>query len=174
MAEQPPTRSKIAKIIALAEHPTTPPTVRAMAEQKLAEYRPKYPHLFNQRQNPWTPYATFDAWRAARTRSWSQPTDAEAARSRARQQQSKPSSKPKPKPRDDAWKLWTPGLSQKITVLVDSNPKTREAAQRFALYSNGQTVIQYVVAVNRKFHRTEGEILNDIRWDRANGFIRVD
>jgi hypothetical protein len=54
--------------------------------------------------------------------------------------------------------------SAKIKVLVKENPKRAAAAERFALYKNGMTVDEYLVAGGKRA---------DVNWDVAQGFIEV-
>jgi len=55
-----------------------------------------------------------------------------------------------------------------IQLLVRDNPKRGEAAKRFALYSAGMTIKQYVAAVgDEKLARA------DLAWDQNHLFIRL-
>lgn len=53
---------------------------------------------------------------------------------------------------------------QLVHLLTKENPKKGKRAARFALYTNGMTVAEYVKA---------GGKLRDVRWDVAHGFISV-
>jgi hypothetical protein len=74
-------------------------------------------------------------------------------------------------------------LDQKITLLVDGNPKKRTAGLRFAEYKNGLTVAEYIAAVVRLTeagavgpfeYGPEDKAHRDLRWDVLAGLIRVD
>ena len=54
--------------------------------------------------------------------------------------------------------------SAKIKLLVKENPKRAAAAERFALYTNGMTVDEYIAAGGKRA---------DVNWDVSQGFIEI-
>jgi hypothetical protein len=56
-----------------------------------------------------------------------------------------------------------------ITVLVDSNPKKRTAAERFDLYRSGMTVQELL-----DISHNQTQAMNDIIWDLGKGWIKVE
>jgi hypothetical protein len=63
-------------------------------------------------------------------------------------------------------------LTQKITVLAKENPKSRGAADRFAIYKDGMTVQQYIDAFKER-KLPAALAMADMRWDFVAGFIEV-
>jgi hypothetical protein len=63
-------------------------------------------------------------------------------------------------------------LTAKITKVMKDNPKRKDAARRFALYVEGQTVGDYIKIA--KEHSITGALaMADVRWDHVANFIHV-
>lgn len=62
---------------------------------------------------------------------------------------------------------------QIIHIVSKENPKRRAAGERFADYRDGMTVKEYISVMEKK-GRKRGATMGDIRWDHAQGFIRVE
>jgi hypothetical protein len=86
------------------------------------------------------------------------------------------STKPKTKKLSEQTKKWknTPAfeLTQVITKVAKDNPKSRNAAVKFALYEEGMTVGAYIEK-SHKAGTTKAMAMADVRWDHAAGFITV-
>lgn len=53
---------------------------------------------------------------------------------------------------------------RRIRILVEGNPKRRDAARRFAMYQNGMTVSEYYAIGGRR---------TDVIWDMGRGWIEL-
>lgn len=67
------------------------------------------------------------------------------------------------------------GDDRRITVLAETNPKARgsKSEARFAVYKDGMTVGEYVLAV-RALGRGRRVAIRDITWDVDHGYIRLE
>lgn len=75
--------------------------------------------------------------------------------------------KPKGKGKNGRRAAW--GDSDKITILVEGNPKRGTAAERYALYHTGMTVGAYIKAIGG----SRSKAWRDLRHDIRNGWISV-
>ena len=66
------------------------------------------------------------------------------------------------------------GDDRKITVVAESNPKAKgsKSEARFALYRDGMTVGEYVLAV-KALGRTRRVAIRDIMWDAEHDYIKL-
>ncbi len=64
------------------------------------------------------------------------------------------------------------GDDRKITVVADGNPKGSKSEARFALYRDGMTVGEYVLAV-KALGRTRRVAIRDIMWDAEHEYIKL-
>lgn len=66
------------------------------------------------------------------------------------------------------------GDDRKITVLADTNPKTKgsKSHKRFGMYKTGMTVGEYVATAS-KLGGGRRKAIRDITWDTAHGFIKL-
>ena len=67
--------------------------------------------------------------------------------------------------------------SQTIKLLVEKNPKSlaTPSGQRFALYKDGMTILDYVSICYDIFgHYGAQKAVQDVDWDRKKGFIRLE
>ena len=62
--------------------------------------------------------------------------------------------------------------TQKITLLVQGNPKRRTAATRYAFYKNGMTVGQYQDVMSKN-NGSAKQAMVDMRWDYVSKFIDI-
>lgn len=64
-------------------------------------------------------------------------------------------------------------LGKVVASVVEKNPKSRGAAERFGLYVAGQTVADYVAKQTVTFDRTDKQALDDVAWDLDHKFITL-
>ena len=62
--------------------------------------------------------------------------------------------------------------TQKITLLVQGNPKRRTAATRYAFYKNVITVGQYQEVISKNCGSSK-QAMVDMRWDYVSKFIDI-
>jgi hypothetical protein len=83
---------------------------------------------------------------------------------------------PKKKPSDVVakWRAQKPfDPKQVVKLLRPENPKRRGAGKRFAYYRDGMSVQAYI-DVMKEQGRTPKATMDDMRWDHAAGFIKVE